>query len=119
MAWTSFYKVITTTIRDPIRIRYNATNSSTPIIVNNHLDTYVNPNGTIFVTVGTAGAKPYAFAGQAPYIAKQFEGYGFLDVKLAENGTKMLGTFYDNLGGKDKDSFTIVKNITKKSNLLQ
>ena len=100
-------------------IRYNATNSSTPIIVNNHLDAYVNPNGTIFMTVGTAGAKPYAFAGQAPYIAKQFEGYGFLDVKIADNGTKMVGTFYDNLDGKDKDSFTIVKNISKKSNLLQ
>ena len=38
-------------------IRYNATNSSTPIVLDNHLDTYVNPNGTIFMTVGTAGAE--------------------------------------------------------------
>ena len=71
--------------------------------MNNHPDAYVNPNGTIFMTVGTAGAKSHAFAGQAPYIAKQFEGYGFLDVKIADNGTKMVGTFYDNLDGMDKD----------------
>ena len=31
----------------------------------------------------------------------------------------MVGTFYDNLDGKDKDHFTIVKNMSKKSNFLQ
>ena len=69
--------------------------------------------------VGTAGAKPYAFAGIRPYIAKQFEGYGFLNIKIADNGTKMVGTLYDNLDGKVKDKFHIVKPISKKSNLLQ
>jgi hypothetical protein len=47
---------------------------------NNHNDTYVNPNATIFMTVGTAGAKQYGFTGQAPYIAQQFIRHGFVDV---------------------------------------
>lgn len=91
-------------------IRYNATNSSIPIIVDKHLDSYVNPNGRIFITVGTAGAEQYSFAGQASYIAKQFERFGFLNIAVKDNGTKMVGTFYDNRDGNDKDVFTIVKN---------
>ena len=54
-------------------IRYNITNSSTPIITDHQPNTYVNPNGTIFLTVATAGAEQYNFTGQAPYIANQFE----------------------------------------------
>jgi hypothetical protein len=94
-------------------IRYNATNSSTPIVVNNHLDTYVNPNGRIFMTMGTAGAEQYRFAGQAPYIVKQFERFGFLNINIVNNGTRMVGTFYDNQDGNGKDSFTIIKNMSK------
>jgi hypothetical protein len=90
-------------------IRYNATNSTTPIVVDNHNDTYVNPNATIFMTVGTAGAKQYGFTGQAPYIAQQFIRHGFVDVNGIDNGTKMQGKFYDNVGGKAIDSFTIVQ----------
>lgn len=90
-------------------IRYNATNSSTPIVADNHNDTYLNPNASIFMTIGTAGAEQYGFAAQAPYIAKQFMRFGFLDVNIMGNGTKMVGTFYDNQDGKAKDSFTVVK----------
>jgi Calcineurin-like phosphoesterase len=91
-------------------IRYNATNSSIPLIVDHNPNTYINPNGTIFMTVGTAGAEQYNFTSQAPFIAKQFERFGFLDVKIADNGTKMIGTFYDNRDGSEKDSFTIILN---------
>ena len=90
-------------------IRYNVTNSSTPIVLDDHLDKYVNPNGTIFMTLGTAGAEQYSFAGQAPYIAKQFERFGFLNVDVVDNGTKLIGKFYDSLDGNAKDNFTIIK----------
>jgi hypothetical protein len=90
-------------------IKYNATNSIKPIVVDNHNNTYSKPNGTIFITVGTAGAKQHGFAGQAPYIAQQFVGHGFININITDNGTKMKGNFYDNLDGKAKDSFTIVK----------
>lgn len=46
-------------------------------------------------------------------LPNNLRGYGFLDVKIADNGTKMVGTFYDNLDGKDKDSFTIVRYLQK------
>lgn len=90
-------------------IRFNGTNSSTPTIVNKNYNTYLNPNGTIFMTVGTAGAEQYPFSGQAPYIANQFQAYGFLDVSITDNGRKMIGAFYDNTDGKAKDNFTIEK----------
>ena len=90
-------------------MRYNATNSSTPIITNAHVDSYDEPNAPIFTTVGTAGAEQYNFTGQAPYIVKQFDRFGFLNVNVADNGTKMVGTFYDNTQGTAKDQFTIKK----------
>jgi hypothetical protein len=61
------------------------------------------------MTVGTAGAEQYGFAAQAPFIVKQFMRFGFLDVNVIDNGTKMVGTFYDNQDGNAKDSFTVVK----------
>lgn len=35
--------------------------------------------------------------------------FGFLDVNIIDNGTKMVGTFSDILDEKAKDSFTVVK----------
>jgi hypothetical protein len=90
-------------------LKYNLTNSSTPIVVDKHTDTYTDPNGTIFITVGTAGAEQYNLTGQAPFIANQFERFGFLNVEIINNGTKMVGRFYDDREGNDKDVFTITK----------
>jgi len=91
-------------------IRYNATNSSIPVVVDHNPNSYLNPNGTIFMTVGTAGAEQYNFTAQAPFIASQFERFGFLDIKIADNGTKMIGTFYNDRDGNEKDRFTIIQN---------
>ncbi|MEP6576331.1 MAG: metallophosphoesterase [Nitrososphaerota archaeon] len=90
-------------------LRFNATNSSIPKIADTHVDAYDNPNGTIFMTVGTAGAVQYNFTGQAPYTVKQFNRFGFLNINIIDNGTKMAGTFFDNRDGADKDHFTINK----------
>ena len=91
-------------------IRYNATNSSIPVVVDHNPNSYLNPNGTIFMTVGTAGAEQYNFTARAPFIASQFERFGFLDIKIADNGTKMIGTFYNDRDGNEKDRFTIIQN---------
>lgn len=85
--------------------------SATPIVVDSHNDTYVNPNATIFMTVGTAGDKRHGFTGQAPYIAQQFIRHGYVDVNVIDNGTKIQGKFYDNVDGKVKDTFTIVQTM--------
>lgn len=91
-------------------IRYNATNSSIPVVVDHNHNMYMNPKGTIFMTVGTAGAEQYNFTARAPFIATQFESFGFLDIKMADNGTKMICTFYDDRDGNEKDRFTIIQN---------
>jgi len=59
--------------------------------------------------IGTAGADQYNFTGQARYIVKQFQRFGFLNVDIVENGTKLTGTFYDDRTGVPKDQFTVVK----------
>jgi hypothetical protein len=68
-----------------------------------------NPDGTIFAVIGTAGADLHNFIGQAPYVVKQFQRFGFLDVNITSDGKIMKGTFYENRDGTDKDHFTITK----------
>src|SRR5215510_9462855 len=47
-------------------LRYNQTNSSTPIITDRNNSVYNNPNGTIFTVVGTGGANLYNLLGKRP-----------------------------------------------------
>ncbi len=90
-------------------LRFNYTNSSTPIITDRNNSVYVNPNGSIFMVVGTGGAHQYDLLGKSPYIAAQFQRFGFLDVNIVDSRTKMVGTFYDSRDGSAKDQFTIIK----------
>ena len=103
-------------------ILYNNDNPKNPIITNNDDDdntdnknnNYHAPEGQIFATVGTGGASVYPFIGQAPYIANQYAGFGFLNVDVTNNGTTFSGKFYANDGVGSgttvvKDQFTITK----------
>lgn len=90
-------------------LRFNQTNSSTPIITDRNNSVYVNPNGSIFMVVGTGGAHQYNLLGKSPYITTQFQRFGFLNIDVIDNGTRMIGTFYDSRDGSAKDHFTIIK----------
>src|SRR6266498_2997342 len=90
-------------------LRFNQTNSSTPIITDRNNSVYINPDGTIFMIVGTAGADQYKLLGKSPYIITQFQRYGFVNIDVVDNGTRLIGTFYDSLDGNVKDNFTIIK----------
>lgn len=90
-------------------LRFNQTNSSTPIITDRNDSVYVNPSGRIFTVVGTGGANPYKLLGKSPYIVTQFQAFGFLNIDVLGNGTKLIGTFYDSRDGSIKDHFTITK----------
>lgn len=90
-------------------IKYNEDNVSSPIIANKSEGDYTNPDGRIFAVVGTGGADLHNFTGQAPFVDRQFQRFGFLDVSIMNNGTLMKGTFYENRDGTDKDHFTIRK----------
>ena len=59
-------------------------------------------------TIGTGGAGIYPLTGQAPYVATQYVGFGFLNVGVINDGTAISGKFIAN-DGTVKEQFTITK----------
>jgi hypothetical protein len=98
-----------------VPIVFNDDESDSPIPTSTNGETYVNPEGQIFVVVGTGGQSIHSFDGKNPYIVTQFEGFGFLDISITtttnDGGEKRLvGTFYSNDdGGEIQDQFTVIK----------
>ena len=90
-------------------IKYNNANSSSPIITDPHANNYSNPEGQIFVTVGTGGEDSHFFLAKEPYIVRQYTGYGFLNIDVIDNGQTFNATFYSN-DMSTKDQFSITKN---------
>ena len=96
-------------------IKYNIDTPINPIITDRNRNTYINPEGQIFATVGTGGAFLQHLNGnKAPYLTTaQDEVYGFLNVDITNNNndgtTTLVSTFYSNDGGEMTDQFTIAK----------
>jgi hypothetical protein len=97
-------------------IKYNIDTPINPIITDRNRNTYTNPEGQIFLTVGTGGASLHSLNGnKAPYIiTAEDQEHGFLNVDVTEsnnNGgtTVLVGTFYSNDNGDMTDQFTITK----------
>jgi predicted MPP superfamily phosphohydrolase len=86
-----------------------------PTITSTNTNTYNNPTGEIYVTAGTGGESLYDFKNKADFIATQYKVFGFLNVDISYDGTKLVGTFYDNADGSVKDTFTITKLVTPES----
>jgi hypothetical protein len=90
-------------------LKFNPTNSSSPIISDLNASNYNDPDGQIFATVGTGGVNQlHEFVGKAPYTVTQFKGYGFLNLVVANNGTILVGEFLDN-SRMVRDHFSITK----------
>jgi hypothetical protein len=96
-------------------ILFNRQNSEEPIIATKNQNNYNfnshnpdNPHGTIFATVGTGGGELNLFEGKAQYIAKQYRGFGFLNIDLVNDGNSLSCTFIAN-NGTTYDEFTINK----------
>src|SRR5918996_89494 len=86
-----------------------------PTIIPTNTNTYNNPTGEIYITAGTGGESLYGFKNKADFISTQYKGYGFFNVDISSNGTKLIGTFYANEDiGSVKDTFTITKLVTPK-----
>jgi hypothetical protein len=97
-----------------VPIVFNDDEPDSPIPTSTNGETYVDPEGQIFATVGTGGHSIHEFDGMNPYIVTQFEGYGFLDITIttADDGggeKRLVGTFYDNDDGSIQDQFTVIK----------
>ncbi len=105
-------------------IKYNDDSPANPLITDRNTDTYTNPEGQIYLTVGTGGAGLHKLNGnQAPYtVFAQDEEHGFLNVDVTPNngGTTLVGTFYSNDDGTGQmtDQFTITKSGAEDSSLL-
>jgi hypothetical protein len=95
-------------------IKYNVDESRNPIITDQNTNNYTNPEGQIFLTVGTGGAGLHPLYGnKAPYLITAQEDHGFLNVDVTNNNndgtTTLVGTFYSNNGGEMTDQFAIAK----------
>lgn len=91
-------------------LSYNYTKQFTPIVTDRNDEYYTDiEDGQIFLTVGTGGKELYNFTGQAPYVVKQMMVHGFLNIDVTEDGTKLMGSFYDVPGAKIMDEFAIKK----------
>jgi hypothetical protein len=100
-------------------IKYNSDDPDYPIITERNTKEYFHPQGQIFATVGTGGAKLHYFEGKAPYVATKYTGYGILNLSIingddaaATTGmTTLKAQFYGN-DGEIRDNFTIDYNPT-------
>ncbi|HEY7111174.1 MAG TPA: metallophosphoesterase [Nitrososphaeraceae archaeon] len=92
-------------------ISYNDNKPSSPTINARDKEEYSDPKGSIFVVAGTGGADLHNFTGQEPYIVTQFQRFGFLKLDTIQNGTTLVGTFYENREAANKDNFIITKSL--------
>ena len=95
-------------------LNYNSDSPSNPIETSNNTDTYNDPSGQIYATVGTGGVgiadgeSIYDFEGKASFVVTQFKGYGFINIDVINNGSTFDAIFYAN-DGTIKDQFMIAK----------
>lgn len=95
-------------------LSYNYTLQSTPTITDKHTRDYShNPKGAIYVIAGTGGQDFYNLTSKSPYVVTQFLRHGFLNVDVSKNQTvtNLTTTFFDNRDMKDKDHFSIIKEL--------
>ena len=96
-------------------IKYDSSVHSNPIVTDFNNTNYKDPKGQVFLIVGTAGSpEVHNFTGTSYYTATQFNAYGFLniDVTNKHNGTKFVGSFYNN-NGSVNDRFVITKSSSQ------
>jgi Calcineurin-like phosphoesterase len=92
-------------------LKVNEDSKDDPIIKNKDLNNYHITDGIVIVTVGTGGAYPTGMNGDLEYTPIQYKDlFGFLNVYVSSDGTRLVGTFYENHhSGEIKDKFTITR----------
>jgi predicted phosphodiesterase len=91
-------------------LKFNFGNSEQPIVTSEDSSNYRSEDGLVIATVGTGGSKFTETCLIPELAAVQYANlFGFLNVDVSADGTKLVGTFYDNADGEIKDTFTITK----------
>ena len=91
---------------------YNSEDDEDPIYINDpkSINRFHNPDGIIFLTVGTAGDElQYITDKEDYYIIQDNDEYGFLNLKLKNNGKTIIGEFHSNDDDKIIDHFELNK----------
>ena len=83
-------------------IKFNPLNISKPIVdkSTNNTNNFFNPDGSIFSVIGSGGKSSHIILNHPDYVAKQFNGFGFLSIDI--NGKDLDAKFYD-IGYKCKE----------------
>ena len=89
-------------------LMYNSASPSNPIRTSTSTDTYNDPAGQVYATVGTGGISLYDLSSKASFVVTQSKTYGILNIDVLNNGTTLDATFYAN-DGTIKDHFSITK----------
>ncbi|MDQ3970708.1 MAG: PKD domain-containing protein, partial [Thermoproteota archaeon] len=90
-------------------LKYNSASPGNPTITDSNANTYTDPAGQIYATVGTGGRSLYSFTDKASYIVyQQDDQFGWMNVEMLNSGTTMKGTYYTN-DGVARDTWTINK----------
>ena len=89
---------------------YNQDDDQAPIVIDNSESNYYNTDGIIFLTVGTAGDELQDIIDHEDYYIIQEEEYGFLNLKLENNGKTLVGEFRT---GEDDDDILDSFKLTK------
>jgi hypothetical protein len=92
-------------------ITFNDDDEDEPIVQDNNPNIYKNPNGTIFLTVGTGGAHDMQLSSLKDFSAEGIAGdFGILNIEIDNDQTPLSGEFIKN-GKKQKilDEFQIIK----------
>ena len=90
-------------------LSFNGLKSSNPVLASSEKNDYPDTAGQIYAEVGTAGRSLYSLNGKASFNVDQFEGYGFLDLEISQDGDLMTGRFYSADDNSIRDQFTISK----------
>jgi hypothetical protein len=95
-------------------LKYNPSSPSDPIVTTQEQTNYSEPEGPVFVIVGTGGQSLYDLEHKSAFIASQSaESYGFLNIEMTNDGLSMNASFFPNHDNKDnatvQDHFTINK----------
>jgi calcineurin-like phosphoesterase family protein len=93
-------------------ITFNNDDGDEPIVQDNNPNLYKNPNGTIFLTVGTGGAHDMQLSSLKDFSVEGIAGeFGILNIQIENDQTPLIGQFIEN-GKKQKiaDEFKIIKN---------
>ena len=104
-----------TIIKEDYPIACNPRNFSSPIVTSASESNYNNPEGQIYVIVGTGGVNLQGLSGKTSYMANQQDSkFGVLAMRFSEN--KLNANFLSN-NGSILDQFNITKRTSHSSEI--